>query len=143
MKDFHDDQVAVSVGSSFSGYPNASFSNLDSWSIGFACNCLVKHSSNDTKTLNRYSLTAPFDLLDKLPAGNPAQGLQYSVPQGRRLLGDLRSRHPGAHKDRELVEPINRALALLAILILLPLSLGAQQQIQPGRPARNSSSWTR
>ena len=69
--DFYNDTVGVSVGGTVFGYPNTSIPNIDSSSIGFAGNCLVAYSY-DTQTLNRYSLTPPFTIIDKLPVSKRA-----------------------------------------------------------------------
>jgi hypothetical protein len=61
----------------FDNYPHASYSNLDSSSVGFAGDCLVAYSYQD-HALVRYSLTPPFGVLSTLPVGQGAHQITYA-----------------------------------------------------------------
>jgi hypothetical protein len=60
----------------FDNYPHASYSNVESSSVGFAGDCLVAYSYQD-HAMVRYSLTPPFSVISSLPVGQSVHQITY------------------------------------------------------------------
>ena len=57
-------------------YPNATYTNVDSFSVGFAGDSLVAYSY-DSHALVRYSLSPPFGVISQLSVGQNVHPIAY------------------------------------------------------------------